>query len=243
MVDSESITIEGRWAVEAALASDFVRVDSVFLEEGKHLDLSAVAVEGGAKLHVLSRDEIADQAGYDFHRGVFATADRPKVELTDEWLSELAWLVVPAGLGDGGNLGTIVRSAVAFGANGVLIEQGRGADIYSRKCIRSSATAIFRVPVFEVSSLVESLARFSIAGGEIFGTTLEEDSTPLPDVMIPPKAAILLGAEKDGLTAELKSACDEMIHLPMKAGMDSLNVAATAAIVLYELLGRDPGAQ
>jgi len=181
---------------------------------------------------------MAKEAGFDFHRGVMAYADRPENQIFEPCADGPERLVVPATLADPGNLGTIIRTAAAFGADGVLLESGKGADVYSRKSIRASATAVFRLPVFEVPDLGSALARFREEGGVVLGTSLGEGATPLPQVKVGKKTVILLGAEKDGLTSELEAACDELIYLPIKSGMDSLNVTATASIVLYELFGR-----
>ncbi len=236
-MSSDSITIEGRWAVEAALRSAFVRVRSVFVENDRHSDLAELIGEE-VELIQLSQAEMVENTGFDFHRGVYAVADRPKPrELLKEDLVSMKRLVVPFALADGGNLGTIVRTAVAFGADGIVIARGKGTDIFSRKCIRASATGIFRVPIYEVEDLAVTLDTFRSAGGSVFGTSLEGDTTALSKVKAGDRAAIILGAEKDGFTEGIAAQCDELIHIPMRSGMDSLNVAATAAIVLHGLFG------
>ena len=232
------VTIEGRWAVEAALRSSFFVVSSVLVEEGRHSELVNLAEQRKVPIRKLSSELMAQEAGFDFHRGALARADRPDSASFDDNVDSIERLVVPVGLADGGNLGTIIRTAAAFGADGVLIESGKGADIYSRKCIRASATAIFRLPVFEVSSVPKAMAKFREFKGMVLGASLSDRAAELPMKEVGPKCAVILGAEKDGLTHDLESSCDELIRLPMSQGMDSLNVAATASIMLYELFGR-----
>jgi tRNA G18 (ribose-2'-O)-methylase SpoU len=232
------VTIEGRWAVEAALRSPFFCVRSVLVEEGRHAELVDLAEHEKVPLRKLPSELMAQEAGFDFHRGALARADRPESPSFEDEVDSIKRLVVPVGLADGGNLGTIIRTAAAFGADGVLIESGKGADIYSRKCIRASATAIFRLPVFEVSSVPMALAKFREFNGMVLGASLSDRAAELPKKEMASKCAVLLGAEKDGLTRDLELSCDELIRLPMSHDMDSLNVAATASIVLYELFGR-----
>ena len=238
VVSSERITIEGRWAVEAALKSPFFSVLKVVLEKGRHVGLEDAAVSADVPFEEVSREVMADEAGFDFHRGVLAYAARPEAPRFDPGEKGPKRLLVAASLADAGNLGTIIRTAVAFGVDGVLLEAGKGADVYCRKAIRASATAVFRLPIYEVDDLAIALERFREAGGVVLGTSLNERAAALSSVRAGERTAVLLGAENDGLGAELESACDELVYLPMAGGMDSLNVAATGSILLYELFGR-----
>ncbi len=234
------IVIEGGLAVGALIDSELFQTESLFLEAGRHEALLARAEAKGLDCRLLSREEIADEAGFPFHRGVFATAHRPApVSPTDQEWSSFSKILVPVNLADGGNLGTLIRTAVAFGCDAVVLESGKGTDVYSRKCIRASATAIFRVPVFEVPSLEETLAQLKREGVSCYATGLQSDSISPRDVTLTGRSAILFGPEKDGLSSEVMQACDACLRIPMEQGMDSLNVAASGAIVMYEIFGRE----
>ncbi|MEC5126380.1 RNA methyltransferase [Verrucomicrobiales bacterium BCK34] len=231
--------MEGRLAVEALIDSVYFQTESLFVEEGRHESLLARAKEKGLDCQLLSREKIAEEAGFPFHRGVFATAKRPgPVAPTGEAWSSFSRILVPVNLADGGNLGTLIRTAVAFGCDAVLLESGKGTDVYSRKCIRASATAIFRVPVFFVESLQDTLEQLKREGVCCYATALEAESVSPREVALTDRSAILFGPEKDGLTSEVLAACDVCISIPMEQGMDSLNVAASGAIVMYEIFGR-----
>lgn len=231
--------MEGRLAVEALIDSELFQTESLFLESGRHEALLGRAKAKGLDCRLLSRDEIADEAGFPFHRGVFATAQRPEpVSPGGEQWRSFSKILVPVNLADGGNLGTLIRTAVAFGCDAVLLESGKGTDVYSRKCIRASATAIFRVPVFEVTSLQDTLAQLKREGVRCYATGLQPESIAPRDVNVSERSAILFGPEKDGLTPEVMQACDACLRIPMEQGMDSLNVAASGAIVMYEIFGR-----
>ncbi|MEX2580425.1 MAG: RNA methyltransferase [Verrucomicrobiales bacterium] len=238
----EPVVVEGRWAVEALLESTSFTPLIVYVERGRHQDLKQRLVDAGVAFEEVDAEAMAGKAGFDFHRGVFALAERPEArEPAEEWLENACRMVVPVGLADPGNLGTIVRSAAAFGADGILLEKGRGADVYSRKCIRASATAVFRLPIFEVERLPGHLDSMREAGFAIFGTALGDDAVPLPRVRQVEKCALLFGSERDGLAPEVGDLCDEKIGIPMSGTIDSLNVAASAAVVMYELFVRAAG--
>jgi TrmH family RNA methyltransferase len=238
--EPSSVVVEGSWAVEALLDAPQFGILEVVVEEGRHQDLADECRRRGLPIRELSRGEIAGEAGFAFHRGVFAVAERPPRREPDaEFLAGASRLLVPVDLSDPGNLGTLVRSAVAFGIDGVLVESGRGTDIYSRKCLRASATALFRVPVFEVASLPASLERLAEAGFVLLGASLGEGSRPLPEVRPARKTAVLLGSEAAGLPPEIESLCAELARIPMHGGMDSLNVAVSGGILLWEWFGRE----
>jgi tRNA G18 (ribose-2'-O)-methylase SpoU len=237
--DRSQIVVEGCLAVEALIDSEFIQAESVFLEKGRHIALLSRAEAKGLDCQILSREEMAEEAGFPFHRGVFATARRPDpVSFSEGQWSSFSKILVSVNLADGGNLGTLIRTAAAFGCDAVLLESGRGTDVYSRKCIRASATAIFRVPIFEVESLLDTLKQLKLEGVRSYATALESESVSPRDVTVTDRSAILFGPEKDGLTPEVLHACDACISIPMQRGMDSLNVAASGAIVMYEIFGR-----
>lgn len=235
-----TVIVEGRWAVEALIESSLLTARRVYLQSGRHQDLRQKAGSAGVVVEEITGEALSDKAGYEFHRGVFAEADRPDSREPDAGFLEAAkQLIIPAGLADPGNLGTIVRTAAAFGADGILIEEGKGADIFSRKAIRASARAVFRVPVFECASLAAQLDVLKNAGFALYATGPGDDATPLQNISRSEKSAILFGEEGYGLATGVMARCDELIRIPMSEGMDSLNVAASAAVVLWEMFGRE----
>lgn len=235
----DPVVVEGRWAIEALLASPFFQVREVLVESGRHAELLLDCRDRGVPLRELPADEIRRLAGFDFHRGALALADRPPRREPDEaFLAGTSRLLAPVDLSDPGNLGTLVRSAAAFGVEGILVEAGRGADIYSRKCLRASATALFRLPVFELASLAATLDRLEESGFVALGASLRKEARPLGEVRPGRKTVILLGSESDGLPPALESACAELVRIPMRGGMDSLNVAVSGGILLWEWFGR-----
>ena len=128
-------------------------------------------------------------------------------------------------LSDPGNVGTLIRSADAFGA-AIALSEGC-ADPLSQKALRASAGAIFRVPL--------------VPWNERPGRQIALDArgaVPLTGVDLTPPVTIVLGAERAGLPDELLKACDTVVAIPMPGDAESLNVAAAGAIALYELSRR-----
>ena len=126
---------------------------------------------------------------------------------------------------DPGNVGTLLRTADAFGA-GVALSEGC-ADPTGPKAVRASMGAIFRVPV----------AGFEQPDGRRVAL-VARGGTPLPELAIDGDVVLVLGAERDGLPAEVLERCDERVSIPQPGGGESLNVAMAGAIALYELVAR-----
>ena len=128
------------------------------------------------------------------------------------------------GVNDPGNVGTVLRSALAFGAGSVALGPGT-ADPYGSKAVRASMGAIFAVPVVRVAG-VEELPGRKVALAARSGRPLAE-LQPAGDV------TLVVGAEREGLPPDVLAACDETAHIPI--GSDSLNAAMAATVGLYEL--------
>jgi RNA methyltransferase, TrmH family len=139
--------------------------------------------------------------------------------------------VVAAGLQDPGNLGTILRSAEAFGAAGVFLTEGTVSP-YNSKVLRGSAGSIFRLPFVRISS--EELLPLLRARGVRLLATSSHQGTPLPQISWTLPLAIFVGNEGAGLSRELMRQMDENVAIPQAAQVESLNAGVAASIVLYE---------
>jgi len=128
---------------------------------------------------------------------------------------------------DPGNLGTIFRTAHAFGADGVILLKGC-VDPFSPKTVRSSMGSVFALPIAQA----EEFPR--IEGYTAFCGTLSEKAKPLPFVTFPKASMIVLGNEANGASAQVIAASETHVLIPMPGGAESLNVAAAGAIMLYE---------
>jgi TrmH family RNA methyltransferase len=136
-----------------------------------------------------------------------------------------------AGLQDPGNLGTILRSAEAFAAAGVLLEEGTVSP-FNPKVVRASAGSIFRVPIAR-TTLPATLGAVRKQGLRLVATSSHK-GVPLPDANLTGPLAIFIGSEGAGLARDLISQMDEVIVVPHSARVESLNAGVAASIVLYE---------
>jgi TrmH family RNA methyltransferase len=140
-------------------------------------------------------------------------------------------IVVAAGLQDPGNLGTILRSAEAFGAGGVFLTEGTVSP-YNSKVLRGSAGSIFRLPLLKTSS-AELIPLLRARGVRLLATSSHQ-GTPLPQISWTLPLAIFIGNEGAGLSRELMRQMDETLAIPQTAQVESLNAGVAASIVLYE---------
>lgn len=234
--DSEYLIAEGTWVVNALLESDFEAVSVVMrdtIEDGPE-------VSGDIPVVRLSKGEINELVGYDFHHSILACARRPAAvrwrEKEEHFanLPEATFAVCPL-LADASNLGAIVRSAAVLGIEAVLVPENTGADPFCRKAIRASSGEVFRLPVLECRNLKEDMKTLKIRNA-VIGSTLDASAQPIQNYRVPDGAKyLLLGSEASGLGDDWTDLCTEFIRIPMADGHDSLNVAAAAAILFYSM--------
>ncbi len=185
----------------------------------------------GVPVYVADRSVIADVLGFDLHRGVVACAQRRPLADITELLDGARRIAVLEGLNDNENLGAIARAARAFGVDGLLIDP-TCTDPYSRRTVRVSMGEVLSVPIARVlpDAWPGVLAELARAGFEVWAMTPSTDGDDLFDLEIPPRVAVLLGAEGPGLTQGALSAAGRWVRIPISADVDSLNVAQAAAV-------------
>jgi TrmH family RNA methyltransferase len=146
-------------------------------------------------------------------------------------------LVAIAGVQDPGNLGTILRSAEAFGAGGILLGEGT-ANVFNSKVIRASAGSVFRLPIAK-ARLTQAIQLMKGQGLRLVATSSHK-SKPLEDVNLSLPLAIFIGSEGAGVPRELLAKMDEVVAIPHSPTVESLNAGVAASIVLYEVARRRP---
>jgi tRNA G18 (ribose-2'-O)-methylase SpoU len=179
---------------------------------------------------------LADLTGYVLHRGLIASMHRPVLPSVAELLRDARRIVVLENVVDPTNVGAIFRSVAAIGADAVLVTP-RCSDPYYRRAIRVSMGTVLQVPWTRVGEWAEARKELVASGFHIAALALRDDSVTLREFAssAPERVALVLGAEGDGLTAEALAAADSIVRIPMAHGIDSLNVAATAAVAMYAL--------
>jgi TrmH family RNA methyltransferase len=164
--------------------------------------------------------------------GLVAVCDMPATRLQDVLAGSPRLIAVAVEIGEPGNAGTLIRIADAMGAAAVVLA-GNSVDPYNGKCLRASAGSIFSVPVVVASQAHEAVAALRAAGLRLLATTVDGEM-PLDQADLSAPTAWLFGPEAHGLPAEIAAAADHRVRIPMSGGAESLNVAAAAAICLYQ---------
>ena len=164
--------------------------------------------------------------------GLIAVCRIPEPRLDAVLAEKPALIAVAVDLSEPGNAGTLIRIAHAMGADAVVFA-GQSVDPYNGKCLRSSAGSIFSVPVISEPDTAELLSRLRSAGLQLMATTLDGD-TSLDDAMLAVPTAWVFGPESQGLSEAVTAFANHRVLIPMSAGAESLNVAAAAAICLYQ---------
>ncbi len=175
------------------------------------------------------------------HQGVIAiTGSYPYIDL-EGLLAAVKKEVNPLIIGldqvqDPGNLGAIMRSAYAFGASGIVIPKDRSARVTSA-AVRTSAGASELTRVVRVTNLVRCLDRLRDQGFQVFGAAVNGE-TKLEDLSWEDRCMLVLGNESRGIRRLTAEHCDKLFRIPLPCDFDSLNVSATAAIVLHKAAGQ-----
>jgi tRNA G18 (ribose-2'-O)-methylase SpoU len=174
--------------------------------------------------------------GYLLHRGLIASMHRPALPDPAELLRDARRVVILENVVDPTNVGAIFRSVAAIGADAVLVSP-RCSDPYYRRAIRVSMGTVLQVPWTRVGEWAEARILLSGAGFTLAALALSDDAVDLKTfaASAPERVALVLGTEGEGLTAEALAAADIVVTIPMAHGIDSLNVAATAAVAMYAL--------
>jgi 23S rRNA (guanosine2251-2'-O)-methyltransferase len=189
----------------------------------------------GAPVTAASVDEIAARCGSDAHQGVCAEVDPyPYADEAELLAAADPVLVALDEVTDPQNLGAICRTAEAAGAAGVVIPERRSAEITPAVC-KASAGAVEHLPVARVRNLADFLAAAKAAGCWCYGAAAGA-STPYTAPDWSGGVVLVLGAEGKGLRPRVAAACDDLVALPLRGRIESLNVSAAAAVLLYQIL-------
>lgn len=159
-------------------------------------------------------------------QGMFAAVCKPEKRLPENSRR----LVILDGVQDPGNVGTIIRTAEAFGIDGAVLLSGC-ADVWAPKTLRAAMGSAFRLPV--VCCSVGELSRYT-EGFTLYGAMLDDSAKRLGETVFPDKTAVVIGSEGRGISPEVVEICDKKIYIPIK-GAESLNAAMAATVLLWEL--------
>lgn len=182
------------------------------------------------------RELLARLTGYTLTRGVLCAMRRPQPRSVAEVCRDARRVVVIDGVVDTTNIGAIFRSAAALGIGGVLLTP-TSCDPLNRRAVRVSMGTVFRIPWTWLDTPIGQLRDL---GFRTVAMALTNRSVPLdhPALAAEPRLAIIMGTEGDGLAHDTIADADYVVRIPMAYGVDSLNVAAAAAVAFWELRTR-----
>ena len=237
---------EGRLVVERLLAAGRHRVRSVLVTDPMMPALEAVLghVDPPPSVYVATAAILRQVAGYDFHRGCLALAERGEPPALPALLDAVgagkATLLVLDEVSNPDNVGGLFRSGAALGAAGVLLSPGSGDPLY-RKTVRVSMGASAALPWARARDWPHDLDDLAGAGfGMVALTPGGDDLDAGAAAGLPERLALVVGAEATGISPGTRARAARTLGIPMVPGVDSLNVVAAAAIALHRLRRRPP---
>ena len=172
--------------------------------------------------------------GFHFHRGCLALAHRPDPLVLSGELSRATRILAIEGVGNPDNIGGLFRSALALGADGLLLDGGAGDPLY-RKAIRTSMGATLRLAYSRAADFPASLRALRARGFQVVALTLRTDAVPLEEARFAESGNIVfvVGSEGPGLTAVAVACADLEVRIPVDSRADSLNVVVAASIAMH----------
>jgi len=251
--DRALITLEGRIVVSRALAHPGWRVIRLLVTPAAQAALrdalDAMPPDRRPTVEVLSAEELTAVGGFQFHQGCLAYAERPapvswqQLDLDggrrgQNRTAHRRTVIVLDDVRDPDNVGSIFRSALAFGVSAVLLGPGCADPLY-RKAIRTSMAATLSLPFAKLEPWPDALDDLRALGFTLVAATPDADARGLDDaaeaVRQSAAIALLVGSEGAGLSAAALARADERVRIPVGSAVDSLNVAVATAILLYEM--------
>ena len=227
--------VEGIRAVTDIGKKDCLR--SILIRESKRSELEPLVEKGFTVSSVyVVQDPIFDKIEHSVNgQGILGIAKKCVNDL-HSLIVEDGLYVALDGVQDPGNLGTIIRTAVAAGAKGIFLLKGT-VDPYNEKCVRSTMSALCNIPIFEDVTLSEFYDFIKDNTIKTYVTSLE-NAKPYHTISYAKRTMIILGNEGNGVSREIIEMCDQAITIPMYGDRESLNVSIAAALCMYKVRER-----
>jgi TrmH family RNA methyltransferase len=166
-------------------------------------------------------------------QGIICVARKRTYSLKDCWDRKIKTIVALVGIRDPGNVGTLIRTADAFGIGGIILS-GDTVELYNPKVVRSTMGSLFHLLVIQEVDLEKAIPELKSRKFEILGTDVKEGNG-IDEYEPSGNICLLIGSEAEGLDRKLFKLCDEIIHIPTFGKAESLNVSVAGGILLYEL--------
>lgn len=217
-------------------------MDKIFIQDGiRHSQIGYIrnlAKERGIVYQFVDKRKLDKMTDGENHQGVAAFAAAHSYAELDDILNaataagEPPFIVIADGITDPHNLGSIIRTACAAGAHGVIIPKNRSVSLNS-VVAKVSAGAVEHLPVARVTNIAQTLERLKKDGLWIAGTALEAEQSYTECDLTGP-LGIVIGSEGEGMSRIVRERCDFLVRIPMLGAAESLNASVAAGVLLYE---------
>ncbi len=221
-----AIAIEGDHLLREAMRSG-LQVSTVFVRAGDEALLEGMTL-GAAEVLILPAEVFSSAVSLDHPQGIAALVEAPQFAL-ESMLGGTPLVVIAAGLQDPGNLGTLLRSAEAFGATGMILLPGT-VSVWNPKALRASSGSAFRLPVFAMPP-EKAFAQLRVHGIQLLAAVPRDGISP---TNLCGPVALLLGNEGSGLPQDWIEQADARVTIPCTGPVESLNAAIAGSVLLYE---------
>lgn len=232
---------EGRLVVRRLIEGQRFSVQSVMVNDAALVPLREVlTTRDELPVYVVPQTVIDGITGLNIHRGCLAIAERPRPGDWRDVMRGARRAIALERIANADNVGSVFRSAAAFGVDAVLLERTCTDPLY-RKAIRTSMGAALTLPFARTEPWPGVLQELSRDDWNVVAMTTSRDAAPLSQIAAVVSArpfVVVVGHEGDGLSEAARTACTHHARIPMTSHVDSLNVATAAAIALYELSHR-----
>lgn len=223
---------EGHNLIDAAARRGLVR--DVFVTESAAQRHASLFANPHFAVHLVTERAAKVLSDTVTPAGLVAVCEIPETGLREVLAGSPRLIVTAVEISEPGNAGTLIRIADAMGAAAVLLA-GNSVDPYNGKCLRASAGSIFSIPVVVAPDTHAAIGALRGAGLQVLATTVDgETRLDQAESWLNRPTAWLFGPESHGLSAEIANEADHRVRIPISGGAESLNVAAAAAICLYQ---------
>jgi TrmH family RNA methyltransferase len=233
--DKDLFFIEGIRLVEEAMTSGAIIVRTFMSEQyvsdraGKELNLDG---RQSGETYVLPDRLFCEIADTESPQGILAVVRAEKYKFDDIISKHEKLIIILDAVQDPGNLGTIIRTADAAGATGIILSRGC-VDVYNPKVLRSTMGSVFHVPFVVSGSLQDDIMRLKREGVKVYAAHLKGRPS-FYDVSMTGDIAVIIGNEANGISDETASAADVLVKIPMPGRAESLNASVAAGLLIYE---------
>jgi len=229
--------IEGLHLCQEALASNWelglVLFSTVFAEYSEGEKLVEEVSKSGTEIFRVKKKEIEKLADTETPQGIVAVVKKKKFTLSRDFLKKSSLLLGLDNIRDPGNLGAMIRTADAAGADGVLLSK-ECVELYNPKVVRSTMGSIFHLPAIEGLELEVIIPQMKSSGFKIFVSDVHQGKD-YNRVSYLEKTCLIIGSEAFGISEQILNLADERVRIPIFGKAESLNASVAAGILLYEI--------